>query len=70
MQNNSMTSWKTVLFMVSAWEPDISPLLAYKHTCLIILILCSTLFTSKGFWQWCITLRITGFLDFSHCPIF
>jgi hypothetical protein len=25
---------------------------------------------SKGFWQWCITLRIPGFLDFVHSPVF
>jgi hypothetical protein len=25
---------------------------------------------AKGFWQWCITLRITGFLDFVHCLVF
>jgi hypothetical protein len=24
----------------------------------------------KGFWQWCITLRITGVLDFVHRPEF
>jgi hypothetical protein len=25
---------------------------------------------SKGFWRWCITLRITGFLDSVHRPVF
>jgi hypothetical protein len=25
---------------------------------------------SKGFWRWCITHRITGFLDFSHHLVF
>jgi hypothetical protein len=25
---------------------------------------------SKGFWRWCITLRITGFSDFFHRPVF
>jgi hypothetical protein len=25
---------------------------------------------SKGFWRWYITHRITGFLDFFHCPVF
>jgi hypothetical protein len=25
---------------------------------------------SKGFWRWCIILRITGFLDFVHRPVF
>jgi hypothetical protein len=25
---------------------------------------------SKGFWRWCITLGITGFLDFVHRPVF
>jgi hypothetical protein len=25
---------------------------------------------SKEFCRWCITLRITGFLDFVHCPVF
>jgi hypothetical protein len=25
---------------------------------------------SKGFWQWRITLRITSFVDFTHCPEF
>jgi hypothetical protein len=25
---------------------------------------------SKGFWRWCIILRITGFLNFVHCPMF
>jgi hypothetical protein len=25
---------------------------------------------SKGFWRWCITLRITAFLDFFHRPVF
>jgi hypothetical protein len=25
---------------------------------------------SKGFWRWCITSRITGFLDFLHQPAF
>jgi hypothetical protein len=25
---------------------------------------------SKGFWRWCITLRITGFWDFSRRPLF
>jgi hypothetical protein len=24
----------------------------------------------KGFWRWCITQRITRFLDFSHRPVF
>jgi hypothetical protein len=28
------------------------------------------LLDSKGIWRWCITLRITGFLDFSHRPVF
>jgi hypothetical protein len=23
---------------------------------------------SEGFWRCCMTLRITGFLDFVHCP--
>jgi hypothetical protein len=25
---------------------------------------------SKEYWRWCITHRITGFLDFFHCPAF
>jgi hypothetical protein len=25
---------------------------------------------SKGFWRWCITLRITGFWDFVYRPVF
>jgi hypothetical protein len=25
---------------------------------------------SKGFWRWCITLGITGFLDFVHRAVF
>jgi hypothetical protein len=25
---------------------------------------------SEGFWRWCITLRNTGFLDFSHRSVF
>jgi hypothetical protein len=25
---------------------------------------------SKGFWRWCVALRITGFLDFVHRPVF
>jgi hypothetical protein len=25
---------------------------------------------SKGFWRYCILLRITGFLDFVHHPVF
>jgi hypothetical protein len=25
---------------------------------------------SEGFWRWCRTLRITGFLDFDHRPVF
>jgi hypothetical protein len=25
---------------------------------------------SKGFWRWCITIRITGYLDFFHRPVY
>jgi hypothetical protein len=28
------------------------------------------LVNSKGFWGWCMALRITGFLDFHHHPVF
>jgi hypothetical protein len=28
------------------------------------------LLESEEFWRWCITLTITGFLDFFHCPEF
>jgi hypothetical protein len=30
----------------------------------------SIIFNSKGFWWWCITFRITEFLDLFPCPVF
>jgi hypothetical protein len=36
-------------------------------------LFCSTFLLqvhSKGFWRWCITLKIFGFVDFFHRPVF
>jgi hypothetical protein len=59
--------------LYSYYSDRISPLLFFgrKENRLKMSCLCTVLqVDSKGFWRWCITLRITGLSDFVRHPVF
>jgi hypothetical protein len=71
-----LTCWRNIITSVTT-SMELSPSWEAKkywgtHGTSSTLILCNKMvhFESKGFWCWCTTHRITGFLNAFHCPVF